>query len=308
MTWRTARGYSWARARRQLASRGAATLRGVALCGLALAVPVFALTVAQAVGPAFARLPATEVAAFVAPGTPPAELKALAARVEGIEGVRRASVVPRETALAELQQRTGGTVSAADLRPNPLPDVLVAHFAPATSPAAVEVAVAAMRKLPRVDSVHAELDWYRRLVAIVDLAGRLGLIAGGVLIVLTVAVIVGTIRSLVRAAPAELGLLALLGATDDFIRRQHIYAGATVAGLGAVVALALVAAVHAAINPALANVVRGLGLELVLRFPDWPVVLALVAAGLLLGGAAGGVAVSSGKDLTIHPASDWPAR
>jgi cell division transport system permease protein len=276
----------------------------VALCGLALAVPVFALTVAQAVGPAIAGLPAAEVAAFVAPGTPAAELKSLAARVEAIEGVRRAFVVPREAALAELQQRTAGAVSLTDLRPNPLPDVLVAHFTPATSPAAVDAAVAAMRKLPRVDSVHAELDWYRRLVAIADLVRRLGLIAGGVLVVLIVAVIVGTIRSLVRAAPAELELLALLGATDDFIRRQHIYAGATLAGLGAAVALALVAAVHAVINPALADVTRGLGLELALRFPDWPVVLAVVAAGLLLGGAAGGVAISSRNDLMLRPAPD----
>jgi cell division transport system permease protein len=289
MSWQTARGYCWSRAMRMLGERPLVTLAAVGVCALALAIPGCALMLAQAFAPALGRLPVAEISAFVAPGTSAAELKALATRIEAIDGVARVRLIPRDQAWAEMQRRSRDGAALAEIKPNPLPDVLVAEFPPHAPAPVVQGAVTAIGKQPRVDSVQGDIDWYRRLLAAFDAATTLFVPFGLVVGLFAILVTIGSVRVTGSIDARELRLLDQIGAEIDFIRRPFVYAGAVLLGLAGALALGLIAAAREVVNPGLAELGRLFGLELVLRYPPWPLVIAFVAACLLLGGGSGWV-------------------
>lgn len=291
MSWQTARGYCWARALRMLGERPGATFAGVLLAALALALIGCLFMAIQAVGPLQKRLPAAEVTAFVALGTAASEVKALSSRLEAIDGVARVRLIARDQAWADLQRRSGSD-AFADIRANPLPDVLVVEFAPQAAPSVVEAAATAIRKQPRVESVQAEVEWYRRLAGLLQTTLTLLVPIGAVIAVLVLALLVCLVRVSIDVDPAELRLLEQIGAGTDFVRRPFIYAGTLLLGLAAAGGLGLMAGARVLANPMMAEVGRLFGVELSLAYPPWPLVVAFVAAALLLGAASGSVIVA----------------
>jgi len=303
MTWQTARGYCWARSLRILGERPFVTLVAVVLAGLALAVPSCAFMLAQALGPAATGVPVAELSAFVTPGTAPAELKALAASLAALEGATEARIVSREQAWSELRRRSKETQALPEARLNALPDIVVVQFGRATAPAVVEAAASAAAKLPRVESVQADLGWYRRLWLLTQATRQAlwPLVTIGSL--LLVAVVLGAVRAATVVDPGELRVLAQIGADRDFMRRPLVYAGATTLGMAAAACLGLVAATRLLVGPAVWELGRAFGLQLVLGFPPWPLVVAFVAACVLIGAAAG--LYFAGRALEVAVPPDW---
>jgi len=287
MTWQTAHGYCWARAMRMLGERSWATLTGVLVAAIALALPGFALLVALTAGPLLDRIPAAEATAYVVQGTVMSEVKALGGRLQAIDGVARVRLIPRDQAWADVQRRAGDGQAFADVKPNPLPDAVVAEFAPRASPAVVSAGVAAIRKQPRVESVQADLEWYTRLVAILQVASSLLVPIVGIVALLVIVVALWLVRLLALIERDELRLLEQIGAEADFIRRPFVYAGAVVLGLAASAGLGVLAVGRLLANQRLAEPGRLFGLELGLSYPPWPLVVAFVAGCVLLGAAAG---------------------
>jgi cell division transport system permease protein len=283
MNWSTARGYGWARALRLLGDRPGVAVGAIVCAALALAASLFTLAVAQMLVPHAKRIPPAEATAFVAPGTTAAELKALAARVESTPGVAAVRLITREAALAELQKRTGPAL--AELKSNPLPDVLVAEFAVGTAPADVEAAVASIRKQPKVESVVAELDWYRKFAALTRAAASIAVPIGAAMALLVIAIVLAAVRLLAATSEAELRVLELVGADASFVRRPFVYAGAMVLALASALSIGLLALAYWAINPTLAELGRAYGADLALPWPAWPGILAYLAGAILVGGA-----------------------
>jgi cell division transport system permease protein len=201
-------------------------------------------------------------------------------------------LIPREQAWADLQRRAGDGQPFADIKPNPLPDTLVAEFARQASPAVVSAAVATIRKQPRVESVQADLEWDARLVAILQVAASMLIPIVGIVALLVIVVALWLVRLLAVVERDELRLLEQIGAEEDFIRRPFIYAGAVVLGLAASAALGLVAIGRLLANQGLAEPGRLLGLEVVLNYSPWPLVVAFVAGCVLLGAVAGNYCAS----------------
>jgi len=270
-----------------LGERPGQTFTGIVVVAFALALPVGAFMLAQGVGPALARVPVAEATAFVAAGTGPGEVKTLSARLEAIGGVARVRFVPRDQAWAELQRRARDGQGFAEIKPNPLPDALVVEFLPCAEPATVSAAAVAMSKLPRVESVQAEIEWYRRLVLVIQAVRAVLVPVALILALLVVVVTLGTVRRATTVDPAELRLLDQIGAEDDFIRRPFVYAGAVLLGIAAAGCLGLIAVGRFLANPPLADLGRAFGVELALDYPPWPLVTAFVAGSLLVGAAAG---------------------
>ena len=287
MSWQTARGYCWARGMRMLGERPALTFGGVLVGALALALPGCIFMLAQMLAPVVSRLPVAEVTAFVAPGTGAAEVKALTSRLEVMDGVVRVRLIPREQAWAELQRRMRDGQAFTEIKPNPLPDALAVEFAPRTAVPTVEATVAAMRKQPRVESIQADVEWYRRLSGLLQVTAGLLVPVALVVALLVILATVGLVRQLAVIDSAELRLLDQIGAETDFIRRPFVYAGTALLGLAAAAGLGLMAAARVLANPPLEELGRLFGLELGLGYPPWPLILAFVAGCLLLGAGAG---------------------
>jgi len=301
MSWQTARGYCWARGMRMLGERPAATFGGVLVGALALALPGCIFMLAQMLAPIVSRQPVAEVTAFVTPGTGAAEVKALRSRLEVMDGVARVRFIPREQAWAELQRRMRDGQAFAEIKPNPFPDALVVEFVARTAVPTVEATAAAMSKQPRVESMQADVEWYRRLSGLVQVTA--GLLAPIALVValLVILAAVGLVRQLAVMDSAELRLLDQIGAETDFIRRPFVYAGAALLGLAAAAGLGLMAGVRVLANPPLGELGRLFGLELGLGYPPGPLIVAFVASCLLLGAGAGNV--FAGRQIALAKAA-----
>jgi cell division transport system permease protein len=287
MSWQTARGFCWERAVRMLGERPFALIMGVAIASLALALPVGGFMLAQTAAPVVGRVPAAEATVYVVPSAGPDEVKTLSARLEAVDGVARVRLIPRDQAWADLQRRARDGQPFTEIRPNPLPDALVVEFIPRLRPAIVVSTVAAMGKLPRVESVQADIEWYRRLIAVVQGATQLlaPVVVIGFLLVLVVTV--GLVRRFAVVDAAELRLLDQIGAEEDFIRRPFVYAGAAILGLAAAGGLGLVAIARMFAVQPLADLAQAFGVDLAVAYPPWPLVLSFVAGCLLVGAAAG---------------------
>jgi cell division transport system permease protein len=290
MSWFAPRHHALGQALRALARRPLAMLFALLLAALALWLPLAALSLAPPLAPAWQRLDApAQAVVFVAPGSASGEISALRAKLAEQAHVTTATHVPRDAALAELARRApGGTLP--ELKSNPLPDAIVVAFARGTPPESAEAAVAAMRKLARVDSVQYDGTWYRRWSAAAALARTIAAVAAAALLVLSVAAVAAAARVPQPVGSAELALLRLVGSSAAQRRRPFAYAGLLM-GLGAgLLAVAALAAVRAGVGPTLASQAAVLGLETTWPLPPWSVLAAVVAGAAAIGGLSGSAA------------------
>jgi cell division transport system permease protein len=181
---------------------------------------------------------APDATVILASGATAAESDALRNALSLLPAVAGAQFVPRDAALAQIAQRTPSDRDAiGQLAPNPLPDVVVLSFRTATSPAAIESAVAAIKKMPRVDGVDLDLGWYRKLWAAAQIGAEGSLVLAGALVLhavgwLMVAVVVSGPIDTPRTQ-----LLWMLGADDRVVRRAPLAAAALTALAVALIAL-----------------------------------------------------------------------
>ncbi|SPE23578.1 putative Cell division protein FtsX [Burkholderiales bacterium] len=185
------------------------------------------------------------------------DLAATQAALRKVATVASADFVGRDAALAELAQRkTLSALGLADLRPNPLPDAFLVGFAAGAAPAAVEVAVAELRKVKNVDSVEYQPDLYRRMSLLSQLTERLALLLGASLVACLVIGVALAAAYWVRVDRDEARVLHLLGAEPAVMRRPYVYAGALSLLTAAALAWWVVAAASAWLEPAIAELAR----------------------------------------------------
>lgn len=248
------------------------------LVGAALALPLTAASIALAAATAWNTMTAgPEISVFLRAGTVSRDLETLGARLAAMEGVSGVRAIPRDHALAELSKRSGLSSTSSDGRSNPLPDTLVARFAMTVDPAVIDRTAERVRKWTEVDSVQADLGWYRRLV---DLR-RAGLSVAASLAVLTSllagAAVLGSTVLITRLPPDEVRILQLAGAQPSFVRRPYVYAAAITLAAGVLLAAALAWAAIQAVGPRAALVAPIPPPELL----GWAVLVAAGGAGLI---------------------------
>jgi cell division transport system permease protein len=154
------------------------------------------------------------------------QTKQLADEIRQNLAVERVDVILPEKALADFSARSGFADAIAELDSNPLPPTLVIQPATShTSPAASEKLLAQFLKRSEVVQAQLDLDWIRKLYALLQLAEKAAT-ALGVALGLAVLLIVGnTIRLSVQNRREEIEVVKLVGATDAFIRRPFLYTG-----------------------------------------------------------------------------------
>ena len=208
----------------------------------------------------------------------------LAGKIRRMPGVARVDYISRDAALAEFKKLSGFGDALNALERNPLPAVLVVHpTAKHASPDKLQALLADMRRLREVDIAQLDLEWVRRLHAMLDLARQAVLILAGGLAIAVLLIIGNTIRLAVLNRREEIEITKLIGGTNAFIRRPFLYAGTLQGLLGAVFAWLLVGFALLLLSEPIHSLASLYGSQFDVENLGFLSTLALIGAGGLLG-------------------------
>ena len=150
--------------------------------------------------------------------------------------------ISREQALEEFQSQSGFGDALKALNSNPLPSVLIVKpkLSASKNENATKILLNKLRSLRQTDKAQLDMQWVRRLYAIMNIVER-GVLILGLLLALAVLLVVGnTIRLAIQNRRKEIVVMKLIGGTDAFIRRPFLYTGFWYGLFGGVIAWLLV--------------------------------------------------------------------
>ena len=227
---------------------------------------------------------------FLERSVPEARARALAAELRRRPDVRAVELITPEQALAEFRALSGFGEALDALDENPLPAVLA--ITPAEDdPEALAALAARLRALPEVELAQLDLEWVRRLHAILALARRGVAVVAALLAVAVLLVVGNTIRLEIQNRREEIVVAKLIGATDGYIRRPFLYSGLWHGLIGAALAWLLVEGALTLLRGPAARLAELYGSAWRLTGLDARASLLLVAGGALLGLAGAWLAV-----------------
>lgn len=218
------------------------SLMTIAVIGIALALPAglhVALKNVQSVSAGWED--AVQISLFLNQGVEDAEARRLVEQLSAMPTIEAVVHVTPQQALGEFRQYSGFGEALDVLDENPLPNVLLVRPTRAASePLMVEPLLHELRSLPLVEMAQLDMEWLKRLYAIMTIGER-GVFVLAALLALAVLLIVGnTIRLAIQNRRDEIEVQKLIGATDAFIQRPFLYSGLWHGLLGAVMAWLLV--------------------------------------------------------------------
>ena len=189
-----------------------------------------------------------EISVYLKDEVDDAKARALSQRLAADPRIASAQYVPRADGLKEMMDRLKGQIDLSLLTTNPLPNAFRVHV---KNPDEVHAVAATIEKYPEVAQVDYAADVVRQLLRTTDFLGRVGLVMIGLLLV-TAAIIIGnTIRLTVFARRREISIMQLVGATNMHIRAPFICEGLLAGLVGALAALAILAAARFELLPRL---------------------------------------------------------
>ena len=271
-------------------SRGGAIL-AILTIAAGLFVLGFFLLVNENLQPLVSRwTESAELSVYLADGTPQDQVKAVEDMIEKSGLVSERHYVSKDEALKRF-----GTdfpdlaATAAGLKGNPMPASLEVRLKPEVREVsgAIDGLVEALAHMPGVADVRYDKEWLGRLNGVVR-----GLRIAGVVVVamltLAAALTVGNVVRLAAAARSdEIEIMQLVGAPFAYVRGPFVAEGVLQGGLGAIVALAGLAAAFfsfkARYGTAAAQTLGAAGIT----FLPVPLIGLLVVGGMLLGCAGG---------------------
>ncbi len=180
---------------------------------------------------------ASEISLFFKAEISERDTQNLVNRIALMPEIESVNFVSKKQALAEFENLSGFGDALKYLDDNPLPDVLMVVPQKAfTSPLAASELLERLEKLSGIDYGKLDIEWLRRLEAVVGLI-KDALLSLAFLLVVSVVLIVGnTIRLSILSRKEEIEVLKLVGATDFFIHRPFLFTGIWYGFFGGVIA------------------------------------------------------------------------
>ena len=199
--------------------------------------------------------------------------------------------VSKDDALKNLQAVETNKDVLNSLQNNPLPDAFFIEPKQIDNDSITSLKNT-LSKLDDVEQVTIDGAWLKRLNALLSLGQKALTIVVGLLAFALVAVIGNTIRMQILTQQAEINLSQLIGATNNFIRRPFLYAGALYGLLGGLFALLITFVSLSVFNQSLARLAAEYQANFSLHLPSFSICLIICALALLLGIIAAYLAVS----------------
>ena len=219
----------------------------------------------------------------------PLDANALVERVRGMPGVAAVRFVGKAEALGTLKQLLGKDAAVADTIPqNPLPASL--EVTPTAEGATLEGAralVTRLTALPETDEVGGGVEWMERFAHGQRLLWLFALGVGSVLAVAAILTVTTATTIVLHARRDEMEIMRLVGAPEHVVRLPLLLQGMMQGLLGAMLAIWVLVACYALIGPRIEPLIsETLGVAR-LTFLRPHNIVALMAAGTLLGGVGG---------------------
>ncbi|MCA1778659.1 MAG: permease-like cell division protein FtsX [Xanthomonadaceae bacterium] len=308
-SWSRRHGYSLLSSIGSLVRHPLNSLLTIAVLALALALPLglyMALDNLRQVNQNLERLDSLSV--FLHIELDEANARRLGSRISAWESVLAVDPISPEAGMRELSGAIGlpkasGSNSATAERPDlglaevGLPWVLEITPADRTS---LDTLSGRLDELEEVDLVVIDLDWVRRLDALLAIFLRLVEIMAVVFALTVLFVISNNIRTEVQQRREEIEVLAMVGATPGYIRRPFLYAGLWMGLAGALLAWLLVVAGLWLLGGPVGELAASYATPIMLAWPSPNLVGGLLAGSGLLGIIGAWIAVSH-QLLRINP-------
>lgn len=186
--------------------------------------------------------------------------------------------------LAQFQQQTDFQDALSAMMQNPLPPVILVRPASTlASPDAIQQLLLQLKSVPQVDTAKLDLEWIKRLYAIIALSKRIAY-ALGCLLGLGVLFIIGnTIHLTLQRYRREIEVFKLVGATDAFIRRPFLYTGMLYGLLGSLIAWVFVSSLLWSMQAPAKKIAVLYGSHFQLENLSWSAGMILILGGVILG-------------------------
>jgi cell division transport system permease protein len=199
---------------------------------------------------------ASEVSLFLKKGLSQQRVQVLINKLGLYEDIERVTYITSHQALEEFKAMSGFSKALDYLSENPLPGVLVVvPTEKAKNSAGSKLLVAKLQREADIDFVKVDSDWIEKLQAILSLVVDMVFAVAVLLLMAVLLIVSNTIRLNILNQRAEIEVLKLVGATNSFIQRPFLYAGAWYGLLGGGIALLLTFSMVLWLQSGVANLV-----------------------------------------------------
>ena len=206
-------------------------------------------------------------------------------------GIKAVQFISKAQALKALLADSNADLAFTALDKNPLPDAFLIEPKQFDNES-IEQLKQQISQINGVDEVVVDGAWIKRLNYLLALGNKIMLILASLLAFALVAVIGNTIRMQILTQRDEIELSQLIGATNRFIRRPFLYAGALYGLFGGLLGLILCALVIYLFNQSIVPLAAEYAANFNLHQPTFALSLLICITSVLLGVLSAYLAVS----------------
>ncbi|MDQ2662623.1 MAG: permease-like cell division protein FtsX [Candidatus Eremiobacteraeota bacterium] len=189
-----------------------------------------------------------KISAYLATNVSEAQKQSVLTALAKDNRVADVAYVPKRDGLRELRMRMKGQIDTSILTENPLPDKLRVRV---RSPEQVANVARSLQKMPGIQFVDYGQSVVGKMLALFAVVRRVSIAVIALFIAVAGIIIANTIRLTVFARRREISIMQLVGATNMYIRLPFICEGLLDGLIGALLAVAILAAGRAALIPKL---------------------------------------------------------
>ena len=278
----------------QLSRAPVSTLMTCMVIGIALALPAGLHTLLKNAQQLSGGWESTaQISVFLNNNIRTPQAKNLKSDIQKWPDVISVHYISREQALKEFQSLSGFGDALKALNTNPLPSVLIVKpiLSTGKNEQTTQNLLNKLRNLKQTDKAQLDMQWVRRLYAIMNIVER-GVLILGLLLALAVLLVVGnTIRLAIQNRHKEIVVMKLIGGTDAFIRRPFLYTGFWYGLFGGIIAWLLVSFTLLSISQPIEKLTMLYQNQFELNNMSFLTVLVLLGSSILLGLAGSWFAV-----------------
>jgi cell division transport system permease protein len=239
---------------------------------------------------------AAEMSVYLEDQITDAQRSAIEAALAPSDIVASHEYVSKGTALSRFKETFSDLAGSIEtLGTNPLPASYEVRLkAGPASEAGVDALGAKLRATPGVADVRYDRQWLSRLMSAINVIRGVGLLIGSVLTIAAALTVASVVRLALHARRDEIEIMQLVGAPTAYVRGPFVMEGVIQGGVGALVALVVLAAAFFALRSLyLVPLAAAMNMSSI-RFLPAELAVLLVVGGMAVG-CLGGLVAAWGR-------------